>query len=69
MKENYDVVLVGGGIANILCALRLANTDKSVCLIEKGNDITKRVCPKIKTGKCEILPVRLIPVSDRSHSA
>lgn len=52
MKNNYDVVLVGGGIANILCALRLANTDKSVCLIEKGSDITKRVCPKIKTGKC-----------------
>lgn len=52
MRENYDVVLVGGGIANILCALRLANTNKSVCLIEKGSDITKRVCPKIKTGKC-----------------
>lgn len=52
MKNHYDVILVGGGIANILCALRLANTDKSVCLIEKGSDITKRVCPKIKTGKC-----------------
>ena len=52
MKDRYDIVLVGGGITNILCALRLANTNKSVCLIEKGSDITKRVCPKIKTGKC-----------------
>ena len=27
---KYDVILVGGGIANILCAVKLANTDKKV---------------------------------------
>ena len=49
---KYDVILVGGGIANILCAVKLANTDKKVLLIEQGNEIHKRICPKMKTGKC-----------------
>lgn len=48
----YDVILVGGGIANILCALKLANTDKSVLLIEQGKPIDQRTCPKSKTNKC-----------------
>jgi hypothetical protein len=51
-KNYYDVILVGGGIANIMCAIQLANTDKSVCLIELGSEINKRICPKAKTGKC-----------------
>ena len=51
-KNYYDVILVGGGIANIMCAIQLANTDKSVCLIELGSDITKRICPKAKFGRC-----------------
>ncbi len=51
-NNNYDVILVGGGIANILCAIKLAHTDLKVLLIEQGNSIDKRDCPKTKTGKC-----------------
>ena len=52
IREEYDVILVGGGIANIMCALKFIGTDKKVLLIEKGNNIYNRVCPKITTGKC-----------------
>lgn len=50
--KNYDVILVGGGIANIALAERLANTDKTVLLIEKGPELSNRSCPKAKTNKC-----------------
>lgn len=51
-KTKYDVVLVGGGIANISLALNLINTDINVLLIELGKDIKNRKCPKEKAGKC-----------------
>lgn len=51
-SESADVVLVGGGIANIMCALKLIGTNKKVLLIEQGNDIYHRKCPKLTTGKC-----------------
>lgn len=51
-KTKYDVVLVGGGIANISLALNLINTDINVLLIELGKDIKHRRCPKEKVGKC-----------------
>lgn len=51
-KTKYDVVLVGGGIANISLALNLANTDIKILLIELGKDIKNRKCPKEKAGKC-----------------
>lgn len=52
MKTKYDIILVGGGIANILCAIRLAKSNKTVCLIERGSSIIQRACPKANTGKC-----------------
>ena len=51
-KTKYDVVLVGGGIANISLALNLANTNIKILLIELGKDIKNRKCPKEKAGKC-----------------
>ena len=52
LRNAYDVVLVGGGIANISLALQLINSDKSVLLIELGKDIDNRVCPKHNIGTC-----------------
>ena len=52
MDKDYNVILVGAGIANILCALNLAHKSKTVCLIEYGNPLDKRICPKALTGKC-----------------
>lgn len=49
--EKYDVILVGAGPANIFLAYRLINKrpDSKILMIEKGKDITKRICPKRNT--------------------
>ena len=52
INAHYDLILVGGGIANISLALQLINTDISILLIEAGKDIDKRKCPKDITGTC-----------------
>ena len=52
MKSKYDVVLVGGGIANIALALKLINTEYSVAIFERGHDIYHRSCPKAQHGVC-----------------
>ena len=51
---NYDIILVGCGIANIMCALECLKTNPNthILMIEKGNAITKRSCPKAKVGRC-----------------
>lgn len=51
-QNHYDVICVGAGIANISLALSLIDTDKKVLIIEKGNTIENRHCPKNSSGKC-----------------
>lgn len=47
MKNNYDVIIVGGGIGGLMCAYRLSKTNPylKVLLLEKGKDLDKRSCP------------------------
>lgn len=51
---NYDVIIVGAGPSGIFSALELKKTNPnlSVLMVEKGNAMEKRVCPKRKTGIC-----------------
>lgn len=54
MKQHYDVVAVGSGIANIMAVLNLIkhNPNLKILMLEKGNDLQNRICPKEKTGFC-----------------
>lgn len=51
---NYDVIIVGAGPSGSFCAYKLIKTNPNlkILLLEKGNSIENRVCPKRKTGKC-----------------
>lgn len=54
--KYYDVILIGAGISNIMTALMLKDTGKSVIMIEQGSDILHRNCLKSKSGKCVNCP-------------
>lgn len=49
-----DVVIIGAGPAGIFTALEMIKrgTKKSIVLVEKGQSVEKRHCPKDKTKKC-----------------
>ncbi len=51
---NYDVVIVGAGPAGIFTALEMLNkkADKKILIVEKGQPVEKRKCPKAITHKC-----------------
>ena len=51
---NADVVIVGAGPAGIFTALELLRrgTPEKIVMIEQGQAIENRRCPKAKTGRC-----------------
>ncbi|MCF6459964.1 NAD(P)/FAD-dependent oxidoreductase [Clostridium sp. Cult3] len=51
---KYDIIIVGAGPCGIFTALEIKkhNPNKSILILEKGNSIEKRICPKRKTGIC-----------------
>lgn len=52
--KKYDVIIVGAGPSGIFCAYELVNEkpDIKILVLEKGNSIEKRICPKREKGKC-----------------
>lgn len=51
---NTDVVIVGAGPAGIFTALELRRqgSRQKIIMVEKGQPVEKRHCPKSKTGRC-----------------
>ena len=51
---KYDVIIIGAGPCGIFTALEVKknNPETSILILEKGNSIKKRICPKRKTGVC-----------------
>ena len=52
--RKYDVCIVGAGPSGIFTAIELIRlgSKKKIVIIEKGQPVEKRRCPKDKTGKC-----------------
>lgn len=51
---KYDVIIIGAGPGGIFAAMELAKKNKElkILMLEKGNAIERRICPKRKTNKC-----------------
>lgn len=58
---RYDVIIIGAGPAGIFSALELSKRKKSVVILEKGKDITKRRCPareeKKECQRCKVCEI------------
>ena len=54
IHKNYDVVIVGAGPAGIFTALEMVKkgSKKKILIIEKGQSVENRHCPKHKTQHC-----------------
>ncbi|MDO9491930.1 NAD(P)/FAD-dependent oxidoreductase [Acetobacterium sp.] len=51
---KYDVIIIGAGPGGIFAAMELAKKNKEIkiLMLEKGNSIEKRICPKRQTNVC-----------------
>ena len=51
---NKDIVIIGAGPAGIFTALELLRrgSRKSILLVDKGQPVERRRCPKQQTGRC-----------------
>lgn len=53
-NNKYDIIIVGAGPSGIFCAYKLIKDmpELKILMLEKGNSIEKRICPKRKLGRC-----------------
>ncbi|MCI8590537.1 MAG: FAD-dependent oxidoreductase [Clostridiales bacterium] len=51
---KYDVIIIGAGPSGIFTALEMIKkgSKKKIVIVEKGQPVEKRRCPKYKTGQC-----------------
>ncbi|MEG2645409.1 MAG: NAD(P)/FAD-dependent oxidoreductase [Clostridia bacterium] len=50
--KNFDVIIVGAGIAGICTAYELSkNNNLKICIFEQGKNIYDRRCPTLRTNK------------------
>ncbi|MFH1996514.1 MAG: NAD(P)/FAD-dependent oxidoreductase [Candidatus Omnitrophota bacterium] len=51
--RTYDIAVIGGGAAGCMAAIRAAQSEKSVALIERNNDIGRKILLSGK-GRCNV---------------
>jgi len=44
LKQQFDIIIIGGGLAGLTCAIHLSKRDVSVALIEKNTYPNHKVC-------------------------
>lgn len=59
--EIYDVIIVGGGPAGLMCAHRLVQSDLSVLLLEKESRFGDKLC----AGGLTLKDMRILPLPDQ----
>lgn len=54
MNQKYDVIIVGAGCAGAFAAMEFVkqNSGLKILMLEKGESIEKRICPKRTTNRC-----------------
>ena len=52
--KSFDTVIIGGGIGGLMAAyrLRLNAPEMTIAIVERGNELSKRVCPAGKNSTC-----------------
>ncbi len=55
MKNNFDVIIIGGGAAGLMCAAYLCSLNKSlnICIIEKNTRVGKKILAT-GNGRCNL---------------
>lgn len=52
--QNYDVVIIGGGISGLMTAYQLRNNDNNIkiAIVDKGKKLENRKCPASEKSAC-----------------
>ncbi|MBQ4552372.1 MAG: FAD-dependent oxidoreductase [Clostridia bacterium] len=52
--KQFDTLIIGGGIGGLMAAYRLKEKtpDMRICIVERGVELEKRVCPASKSRGC-----------------
>lgn len=68
-SQNFDVVIIGGGAAGLMCAIEAGKRGRKTLLLEKGSEVGKKILIS-GGGRCNFTNLFAAPdryVSDNKH--
>ena len=60
MADNYDVVIIGGGAAGLMCAIEAGNRGRSVLMLEHADKVGKKILIS-GGGRCNFTNLGAVP--------